>query len=242
MIPRLGHEPGAPFPPPEQALEDPDGLLAWGGDLSPERLLHAYRHGVFPWFSEGDPILWWCPARRCALRTARPHVSRRLARVLRGGRFEVTADRAFDRVVDGCATTRDSTWITPDMASAYGRLHRRGHAHSFEAWVDGELAGGLYGVAVGRMFFGESMYSAADNASKVVLVQLCAVLERWSFPWLDAQVPNPHLFRMGAENMGREAFLRRVRKLVGEPARVGSWSDAFAAELGALEAEGARWE
>lgn len=228
MIPRLGDDPGAPFPPPEEALPRPDGLLAWGGDLSRERLLRAYGQGIFPWYSEDEPILWWTPARRCVLRTANFHVSRRLGRLLRQGRIEVTADRDFPGVLAGCATARDGTWITPEMAVAFTELHRAGDAHSFEAWRDGELVGGLYGVALGRMFFGESMYSAADNASKVVMARLCAVLDDWGFSWMDCQVPSRHLYRLGAEMIPRERFLEGVRERTALPFASGSWTDRFA--------------
>lgn len=231
MIPRLGAEPGAPFPPAEEALDEPDGLLAWGGDLSPTRLLHAYERGIFPWYSDDDPLLWWCPAQRCVIPTGEVHVSRRLARVLRQGRFTVTADTAFDAVVEGCATIRDATWITAEMAHAYGTLHALGQAHSIEAWENGQLVGGLYGVAVGRMFFGESMYSARRDASKVVLARLCAVLSAWGFPWLDGQVPSPHLFRMGAVLIPRDRFLERLGSLVRAPGPDGPWTRRFADTL-----------
>lgn len=234
MIPRLGDAPGAPFPPPQQALEDPDGLLAWGGDLSIPRLLAAYRSGIFPWYSDDDPILWWCPAQRCVIRTREFHVSRRLARVLRQGRLHVTADRAFDAVVDGCATSRSSTWITPEMAEAYGALHEAGYAHSFEAWEDERLVGGLYGVAMGRMFFGESMYSAVTDASKVVMARLCAVLDHWGFSWLDCQVPNPHLFRLGAVSLPRDTFLAGVRHRTAKAGMPGPWSEPFEEALEGL--------
>ena len=234
MIPRLGDAPGAPFPPAEDALAEPDGLLAWGGDLSPERLLRAYRQGIFPWYSAGDPLLWWCPAERCVIPTDAVHVSRRLGRILRQDRFRVTADRAFDAVVEGCASARRSTWIVPEMAAAYRRLHTLGHAHSIEAWQDDELVGGLYGVALGRMFFGESMYSARSEASKVVLARLCAVLDRWGFPWLDGQVPSPHLYRMGAVTVPREAFLDRITALASDAGRIGAWTHDFDVTLSRL--------
>lgn len=234
MIPRLGDAPGAPFPPAGEALAEPDGLLAWGGDLSPERLLRAYRRGIFPWYSEGDPLLWWCPAERCVIPTDGVHVSRRLGRVLRQDRFRVTADRAFEAVVEGCASARRSTWIVPEMAAAYGRLHALGHAHSIEAWQDDELVGGLYGVALGRMFFGESMFSARAEASKVVLARLCAVLDRWNFPWLDGQVPSPHLYRMGAVTVQRATFLDRIAALAADEGRVGAWTRDFEATLSRL--------
>lgn len=231
MIPRLGDAPGAPFPPADEALDDPDGLLAWGGDLTPARLLNAYAHGIFPWFSEGDPLLWWSPSQRCVIPTDTPYVSRRLARALRSDRLNLTADTAFDAVVAGCATSRSSTWITGAMAMAYAQLHELGYAHSIEAWRDGELVGGLYGVALGRMFFGESMYSAERDASKVVLVRLCEVLDAWGYPWLDGQLPNPHLDRMGAVLVPRERFLARLETLVAQPGRNGAWTKAFADTL-----------
>jgi len=240
VIPRLGDEPGAPFPPVNLALEDPDGLLAWGGDLSPERLLNAYRQGIFPWYSDDDPLLWWSPAQRCVIPVDKLHISRRLARQLRNGPVKVTADRAFEAVVEGCARTRKDTWITTDMARAYTQLHQLGHAHSFEAWVDGELVGGLYGVALGHMFFGESMYSARSNASKIVMARLCAVLREWSFPWLDCQVPNPHLFRLGARREPRDQFVATVANLVREQGRVGDWGEAFDATLAGSSAPGAQ--
>ncbi|MEM1411709.1 MAG: leucyl/phenylalanyl-tRNA--protein transferase [Pseudomonadota bacterium] len=233
MIPRLGNEPGAPFPPPDTALDEPDGLLAWGGDLSTERLLVAYRQGIFPWYSDDEPPLWWCPAQRCVIPTNQVHVARRLARLLRQGRFALTADRAFDAVVEACAATRAATWITRDMATAYARLHELGHAHSIEAWQDGTLVGGLYGVSIGRMFFGESMFSLRTDASKVILAQLCPVLHYWGFPLLDGQVASAHLFRMGAQLMPRARFLEEVGRLTQLPGPAGNWTAAFNASLSA---------
>ena len=234
MIPRLGDAPDAPFPPPAQALQEPDGLLAWGGDLSPGRLLRAYARGIFPWYSEDDPILWWCPQQRCVIKTGAVHVSRRLHRQLRSGAWHVTADLAFGQVVSGCATARPSTWIIPEMIEAYEELHRLGFAHSIEVWDQETLIGGLYGVALGRMFFGESMYSARSNASKVVLVELCRVLEHWGFSWMDCQVPNPHLFRMGAERIERAEFLAGVRHRVSQYEEPGPWTRRFNESLEAL--------
>jgi len=185
-------DPDAPFPPAEAALREPNGLLAVGGDLSPRRLLRAYRSGAFPWYGEGQPILWWSPDPRAVLLPERVRVSRSLRRTLRRGLFRVTVDRAFDAVIEACATVprpgQDGTWITPEMAAAYRRLHRLGHAHSVEAWTrDGELAGGLYGVAIGRVFFGESMFSRRSDASKVALVTLCRALEAWGYGLVDAR-------------------------------------------------------
>jgi len=231
VIPRLGDNPASPFPPNGQALRDPDGLLAWGGDLHPERLLNAYRHGIFPWYSENDPILWWSPACRCVFDTNAVHVSRRLRRQLRHCNWTLTADLAFDQVVEGCAVSRESTWIMPEMAAAYRQLHELGHAHSFELWDEETLIGGLYGVAIGRMFFGESMYSARSNASKVILARGCPVLARWGFEWMDCQIPNPHLLRMGARPMDREAFMQGLALKVQRPGLTGPWSERFAAAL-----------
>lgn len=227
MIPRLGDAPDAPFPAPDEALEHPDGLLAWGGSLEPNRLINAYRLGIFPWYSGSDPILWWSPSERCVLRTGHVHVSRRLARRLRQGRFSITMDHAFSEVVEGCAQTREATWITPEMAQAYARLHRLGIAHSIEAWLDGELAGGLYGLSLGRMFFGESMFSQVSDASKVVLVRLCQALACWDYPLLDCQVHNDHLERMGAETWSRDRYLARLAQLVTYPDTPGQWTDRF---------------
>ncbi len=236
MIPRLGEDPCAPFPPPEAALDEPDGLLAWGGDLAPERLLAAYRRGIFPWYSEDEPILWWCPSRRCVLPTAEIHVSRSLARSLRQGRFSLTADRAFHEVVNGCAEGREQTWITADMRHAYRELHELGYGHSIEVWEGGELSGGLYGLALGRMFFGESMYSRARDASKVAMVSLCRVLDLWGFPLMDCQLLNPHLQSMGAVLVSRASFLSDLQRLADEPAPRGSWTEPFRAALEAVSA------
>jgi leucyl/phenylalanyl-tRNA--protein transferase len=227
MIPRLGDAPGDPFPPVESALETPDGLLAWGGDLSPIRLLNAYRQGIFPWFSGDDPILWWSPARRCVIPTDAVHCSKRLARVLRQKRFTLTADTAFDAVVSACAETRGATWITESMARAYGQLHQLGYAHSFEAWEGDLLVGGLYGVGLGRMFFGESMFSTANDASKVILVRLGAVLHHWGYPWLDGQVESDHLLRMGAVLLERGHFAGGVRHLCERPGVPAPWTRRF---------------
>jgi len=234
VIPRLGDAPGTPFPPIESALDEPDGLLAWGGDLSPERLLEAYRQGIFPWYSGQTPILWWCPSQRCVIPTARVHVSRRLQRLLRHGKYAVTADRAFDAVVAGCAQGRGETWITPAMRRAYQEMHRLGFGHSIEVWLEDELAGGLYGLALGRMFFGESMFSRQRDASKVALVSLCRVLHRWGCPWLDCQLLNPHLERMGAVLMPRASFTQRLHRLVAAAPADQHWRHDFATTLASL--------
>ncbi|HEY5700474.1 MAG TPA: leucyl/phenylalanyl-tRNA--protein transferase [Gammaproteobacteria bacterium] len=196
--------PGA-FPDIDAALIEPNGLLAIGGDLSPARLIYAYRHGIFPWYSDGQPILWWSPDPRAVLFCRRMHVSRSLAKLMRQHRFQTTLDRAFDDVVAGCAEPRsgqDGTWITRGMMDAYSTLHGLGHAHSIECWRGGSLVGGIYGVAIGRVFFGESMFSREPNASKVALADLCAL----GFELVDCQIPNPHLQRLGAEMIPRREF------------------------------------
>jgi leucyl/phenylalanyl-tRNA--protein transferase len=229
-IPSLDPQQPDAFPPVDEALEEPDGLLAAGGDLSPERLLAAYRLGIFPWYSRGQPILWWSPDPRTVFETARLHVPRRLARFLRTCQWTLTADTAFETVVRACASPRAKqrgTWLHPDMRTAYQRLHALGHAHSVEAWDGDALAGGVYGVAIGRMFFGESMFSAADNGSKVALLALARVLRDWGFPLLDAQVASPHLFTLGAAEIGRADFSARVAVLAARPGVEGPWRDAF---------------
>ena len=194
------------FPDPELALDRPNGLLAVGGDLRPRRLLCAYRRGIFPWFSDGEPILWWSPDPRAVLWPDSLRIGRTFRRTLRRNTFTVTMNTAFDRVVGECAAPRagqDGTWITAEMTAAYGRLHRAGHAHSVECWHGAELAGGLYGVAIGRVFFGESMFSRVTDASKVALAHLCTL----GFALVDCQLPNPHLARLGAVDMERRRFL-----------------------------------
>jgi leucyl/phenylalanyl-tRNA--protein transferase len=209
VIPILASDPESPFPPAEQALENPPGLLAAGGDLSPARLVNAYRHGIFPWYSENQPILWWSPAPRCVLYPRDVHVSRRLRRRYNQGSYSLTADRAFSDVIEACAGPRrdhDGTWITDEMEAAYIRLHELGIAHSVEVWLDDELAGGIYGLALGRVFFGESMFSKYEDASKIALVALCKQLRQWEFTLLDCQISNPHLSSMGAVEIPRVEF------------------------------------
>jgi len=204
------------FPPVEAAIREPDGLLAAGGDLSPQRLLAAYRRGIFPWFSPGQPILWWSPSERAVFDTHAMHVPRRLRRWLRRCDWELRIDTAFDRVIDACASTgsrADGTWITPEMLDAYRSLHRLGHAHSFEAWDGDELAGGMYGVAVGRLFCGESMYSARDNGSKVALLSAARWLSGHGFPLLDAQIVSPHLATLGMRVLPRADYTGEAARL-----------------------------
>lgn len=197
------------FPPANQALEDPDGLLALGGDLSPKRLTLAYRNGIFPWYSDGQPILWWSPNPRCVLFPEEVHVSRSLRRTLNQQRFHITADQAFEEVIRLCGESRDEgTWITTEMRDAYIQLHKLGLAHSIEAWnTNGQLVGGMYGVALGCCFFGESMFSLETNASKVLMVHLAHQLADWGYDLLDCQVESPHLLSMGARTIPRDEFL-----------------------------------
>jgi len=218
LIPWL--EDGDDFPPVDQALRRPDGLLAAGGDLSPERLLRAYRRGIFPWFGEGEPILWWSPDPRTVLIPAELKIGRSLAKTLRKGAFEVRADTAFEQVIEACSAPRQGqqgTWITGAMKAAYTRLHHLGVAHSVETWCDSELAGGLYGVALGRVFFGESMFSRASDASKIALVHLVRQLQRWEFELIDCQMRTPLLSAFGARDMARGQFTRQVAELVNYP-------------------------
>ena len=213
------------FPDPALALDEPNGLLAAGGDLGPRRLLCAYRRGIFPWFGEGQPILWWSPDPRAVLWPEGLRINRTLRRTQRRGTFAVTANTAFDRVVRGCAAPRrgqEGTWITRGMAAAYGRLHRAGHAHSIECWRGAELAGGLYGIAIGRVFFGESMFSRAADASKIALAYLCTL----GFGLVDCQLPNPHLARLGAVEVTRRRFLALLDELCEAPGPCVSGTDA----------------
>jgi leucyl/phenylalanyl-tRNA--protein transferase len=218
MIPFLG--PLDPFPPVDQALDQPDGLLAAGASLSTRRLIDAYGRGIFPWFSEGDPILWWSPDPRTVLRPAAVHVSHSLRKRLKKDAFSITIDRAFARVLDGCAEPRADeagTWLSAGMRRAYTALHTAGFAHSIEVWMDGELAGGLYGVAIGRMFFGESMFARRTDASKIAIVRLATQLDRWEFPLIDCQLETAHLLSLGAEHLPRRRFVAAVEQLVTQP-------------------------
>ena len=214
------------FPALEHALVDPPGLLAAGGDLSPQRLLAAYRRGIFPWYEEPEPILWWSPDPRAVLFPDELHLSSSLQRTLRRRTYTVTADRCFTQVIDGCAAPRASaagTWIGSGMRAAYRELHHRGHAHSIETWRGEELVGGLYGIAIGRVFFGESMFSRADDASKVALVHLVGQLRAWGFALIDCQQETPHLQRLGARCIARSQFRDILISNVDAPGRVGIW-------------------
>jgi len=216
---------GEPFPPVESALREPNGLLAAGGELS--RLLEAYRRGIFPWYSGGEPILWWSPDPRMVLYCDELKVSRSLGKSLRNKGYAVRVDTAFREVLAGCAGPRadgGGTWLGEDMRKAYLALHRAGRAHSFETWRAGELVGGLYGVALGRMFYGESMFSRATDASKVALVALVAELRRRGMPLIDCQVRTPLLAALGAREIPRRAFLRELAALVHYDEAPGKWT------------------
>lgn len=215
MLVRLGR--GDPFPSPETALKEPNGLLCAGGDLSPERLLAAYRRGIFPWYSGDEPILWWSPDPRMVLFCDELKLSRSLGKSIRNKGYEVRIDTAFSRVIRACAGPRKGetgTWLGKDMLAAYQALHRAGHAHSYETWHGGRLVGGLYGVAIGRMFYGESMFSAETDASKVALVGLVEDLRRRGMPLIDCQQRTPLLASLGGREIPRREFLRRVAALV----------------------------
>ena len=233
-IPILHAGLSAAFPPVERALEEPNGLLAAGGDLSPERLLDAYRQGIFPWYSDDMPILWWSPDPRTVFATDAVHVPARLRRWLRRCDWAVGADQDFHAVVRACAAPRaghDGSWITAEMFDAYAKLHELGHAHSVEVRRDGVLIGGIYGVAIGRMFYGESMFSRATNGSKVALIALCRALAKWGYPLLDAQVASTHLFSLGAFEMPRGEFSRRVEQLTAQATSTENWRSRWPAAL-----------
>jgi leucyl/phenylalanyl-tRNA--protein transferase len=215
------------FPSPDAAMKQPNGLLAIGGDLSPARLLEAYHHGIFPWFNRDDePILWWSPDPRAVMQPTSIKVSRSLRRRLTRNDFTITMDRAFQDVVAGCASPRHGatgTWITPSMQAAYVELHKLGYAHSVEAWHGNELVGGLYGVALGRMFYGESMFSRVSDASKVAMVKLAQQLLDWGYMTIDCQVLNPHMASLGATEISRKEFLALVRDNRQHDTHRGKW-------------------
>lgn len=215
------HDGVSAFPPVEQALRAPNGLLAQGGDLSVARLLDAYRHGIFPWFNPGDPILWWSPDPRMVLFPEAVHVSRSLAKRMRRADFDIRVDTAFVEVMRQCAAPRSrssgpygGTWISPAMIKAYTALHREGYAHSIEVWQKDVLVGGVYGVSIGRMFFGESMFSRRADASKIALVHLCRQLQRWNFGMIDCQMETAHLASMGAKPISRREFCTKLSVLI----------------------------
>ena len=209
------------FPPVAEALEEPNGLLAFGGDLRAGRLLAAYRLGIFPWYDESQPILWWSPDPRAVLYPNQIHISRSLRRSLNRSTFSLSMDRNFAGVISGCAE-RSSTWITQEMRDAYIQLHALGHAHSVEVWDDDNLVGGLYGVAIGRVFYGESMFTRVTDASKMALVHLCGQLRQWGFRVIDCQVGNDHTRSLGAISISRNEFVRLLTVNTQEPPLIGT--------------------
>lgn len=214
------------FPPVQRALRDPAGLLAAGGDLSPARLIMAYSQGIFPWYSPGEPILWWSPDPRMVLFPQELVVQRSLAKVLRKRRYEIRVNTAFAEVIAGCARPRagqDGTWISAEMIAAYTRLHQMGVAHSIETWIDGRLAGGSYGIALGRAFYGESMFTLVPEASKIAFVHLVRQLQRWDFGVIDCQMNTPHLARFGAREIPRTDFIAQLDNLVNLPVVPTPW-------------------
>lgn len=220
------HSPDVRFPPVE--LASPEGLLAVGGDLRAERLLEAYRRGIFPWYNEGQPILWWSPDPRAVLFPAKLNISRSLKKTLRAGKFAVTLDQGFTKVITACAAPRrknpgGGTWITPEMLEAYEHLHAQGYAHSVETWREGELVGGLYGVALGGIFFGESMFSHATDASKVAFAHVVRQLQRWEFALIDCQMPSTHLESLGAQSIRRRDYLAFLAGALQLPPHPGLW-------------------
>jgi len=215
-----------PFPPVETALTEPNGLLCAGLDLSPGRILDAYREGIFPWFSPGEPVLWWSPDPRMVLTPTEVKISRSLRQRMKRGGYEIRVDTHFREVMLACAAPREGqsgTWIGSAMLDAYSRLHEMGYAHSVETWMDGELAGGLYGMAIGRMFYGESMFSRQTDASKLALAHLCRQLEAWSFGLIDCQMETAHLAAMGARLMPRNRFIQEMQGLVKLQAVPSPW-------------------
>ena len=214
------------FPDVSLALEEPNGLLAIGGDLSPDRLLSAYQHGVFPWFNPGEPVLWWSPDPRSVLFPEKIRISRSLRKTINRNIFTLTIDLAFDEVIHACQAPRSrqsGTWITAEMRNAYSVMHELGHAHSVECWQDNELVGGLYGIAIGQVFFGESMFSIVNDASKVAFVHLTGKLQQWGYQLIDCQVQSAHLDSLGAENIPREQFCTMLKKLCCKTVASEAW-------------------
>lgn len=228
------------FPEPECALTEPNGLLAAGGDLNPDRLLRAYQSGIFPWYERflddgsPSPILWWCPQPRCVLQTEDVKVSKSLRKNMRNKHYQLSCDLAFSEVIKACAESRSDisgTWINPDMIDAYSQLHKLGFAHSIECWQEDQLIGGLYGIAIGKMFFGESMFSRKTDSSKMALVYLCALVESQGAPLIDCQVSNPHLESLGAKNMPLNSFLEALDDLCKQQSLQFPQSRIYAADL-----------
>jgi len=214
------------FPDVETAMQDPNGLLAVGGDLSISRLVAAYQNGIFPWFSDDQPILWWSPDPRMVLFPGNFHVSRSLKKTIRQNKFQLTFDTCFEQVMRACAQprpTQPETWITPDMLDAYVNLHRAGFAHSFESWFEGKLVGGLYGVAIGKVFFGESMFSFQTDASKVAFAHAVSQLTQWGYELIDCQVASEHLAMFGASDIDRSEFIQHLKTKTGEQPSSSAW-------------------
>ncbi len=223
-------EPNAPFPPVERAEQQPNGLLAVGGDLSSQRLLNAYRNGIFPWYSEDQPILWWSPDPRLVLFPHRLKISRSLHKTLRNKPFRLSMDQAFNAVIKRCAAPREKqqdTWITREMFEAYQALHQSGHCHSVEVWLDEKLVGGLYGLSIGQVFFGESMFSHVRDASKVALVYLSGLLTEWGHRLIDCQVTSQHLISLGAEEISRKQFCHHLHEWCNKPGEYGNWQNCL---------------
>lgn len=232
MIPLLSSAPD--FPPVELALQEPNGLLCAGGDLSPVRLLNAYRHGIFPWYSPGEPILWWSPNPRTVFYPESFKISRSLAKTLRNGNFDIRLDTAFPQVMQGCAAPRpgqNGTWIDEAMQRAYMELHTLGHAHSVETWRNGELVGGLYGVTLGRVFYGESMFSKKADASKIALAHLCRFLKTRGYAMIDCQMKTAHLASLGAVEIPRQQYIRHLNQWADEPVPPHPWPEHGARDL-----------
>lgn len=228
MLPLLDpSDPFEAFPDSELALDEPNGLLAAGGCLSSERLINAYQHGIFPWYSQGEPLLWWSPNPRLVIYPEKLNVSRSLRKTIRKGQFNVTFDNAFSEVIEQCSLPRDDyggTWITEEMKQAYSKLHQKGFAHSAEAWQDGNLVGGLYGVSMGVVFFGESMFSRVSNASKVAFVTLTEQLKASGYQLIDCQVRTEHLISLGAEEIARKQFTEQLKKYCKQQPSSNFWN------------------
>ena len=216
MIPWLQDE-TAPFPPIDQAIDEPNGLLAAGGTLSHQRLVSAYRAGIFPWYSPGEPILWWSPDPRCVLVPDQLHISKSMRKRLKKDDYHVTFNRNFSAVIDACSAPRkgeDGTWITNEMKTAYEKLHQQGLAHSVEVYIEGELVGGLYGLSMGKLFFGESMFSKVKDCSKIAFIKMVEQLQKWGYALIDCQVSNDHLFSLGAQEITRDEFQRYLDQYI----------------------------
>jgi leucyl/phenylalanyl-tRNA--protein transferase len=227
------HDRNQPFPDVSQALNEPNGLLAVGGCLSPRRLVNAYRRGIFPWFGEGEPILWWSPDPRLVLFPEKLSVSRSLRKTLKGAEFSCSYDTCFEQVIDACAQPRacaDGTWISPQIKQAYCQLHELGHTHSFETWKGGQLVGGLYGLSLGRVFFGESMFHRESNASKAAFAFAVKHLLNWGYRLIDCQVYTDHLVSLGAEEIPRKAFIDLLDDYCDQPSSASAWRNERIAE------------